>query len=539
MASAKLRWFACRLVVETDPSDGVVRPVGWRMADSDDPDVVIRGDGIGSLLTRIRTTRSCQIVFQNLDIDGRVLINEMMDRGMEPEDGDRPSTDNGFTSMITDDGRIIRIRLHSRSGDTGLLDMMHIVPVSLEEMRPMVLDGQRDWRISDDVCVMARMLAIILSQGLRRVTLSSNSYNDFLDMIGRQQARRWFPHLTKAENDLCSEAFHGGIVWLEPDWRDRPTGPGISVDANSLYPSVAISEPLPVGHPRHFDGKPPKDGLWIARLVADWEPKAGAVPCMPTRLCDRGQLEPPSEPKEITITSVDWENMTRWFDVDALEWQGGLWFHQRRGIFDPFVEKWGSIKHESEGGRRLMAKLMLNSLIGKFGSHTERRNRVVSRDDDGHPVIGEGEWTRTHGVYTPVASFVTAYGRRRLCEAMEANRERLVYADTDGMHLTGTEPPDGIRMDQRDFGAWKVEQVFDDSRHIREKAYVFRAGGHDIVKCSGMPENIRRALDWDTFRPGWSNVAEDGTIKPGLERIIPVFHGGGIRFVATRYRLAG
>lgn len=528
-------WAACRLTWHTD-DDGVSRPDGWRIAKTDQPDVVVKGTSMATLIATMESGRYDHLVCENLDIDGRMIIDAMLDAGYESTESLHP--DKGqMAPMITEDGRIVRIKVSTNSRLVDVDDMLRIVPIGLPSLRPMVCDGDTDWRISDDVCIAARMLRLLLDEGLNRVTLSTNAYQDYLDTIGRTQAKRWYPTLTQAEYDTVAAALHGGIVYLDRRWQGKDTGPGISVDANSLYPSVALSSRLPVGKPRHFDGTPPKDGsLYIVTIVADWELKDDGIPCMPRHYCRDG-MEESHEPTIMTLTSVDLDLIMENYDLDIISWHGGLAFDGRRGLFDAYIHKWGDVKMSSTGARRLLAKLMLNALIGKFGSKTLRQNRKVTRVD-GHTRYELSEYTRSRGIYVPVAAFVNAYARRELCAAMRANHDRVIYADTDSMHLMGMDNPQGIRIDQSAFGAWKVEKTYTDAKHLREKAYIWVGeDGEMEIKCSGMPKNIKERISWDDFKLGWTNTDKSGHIKKGYGRVIPVPVNRGIRYCDTKYTI--
>lgn len=536
--SKKRNWRAFRLCY-TQADDGWSECEEWRAARISDPDVVEKGQGMDDLIARILQSKPGHWVSADLDIDGRIIMAWLLDHGWKAVDDDSP-TAMQFKPLIADSGTIIRIRIRAANGLVDLHDMNRIAPLGMKQMRSIVCDGQRDWRISDDVCVMARVLATLNAEELTRTTVSSNAYNEYLDIIGRADFRRMFPKLKARETDLVAEAFNGGFVWIDPEWRNRHTGPGISVDANSLYPSVALANRLPCGRPKPFEGKAEDDGLiTLQSALVDWDIKPDGLPVLPRRY-RKDEAEPghSMQPTLLTMTDIDWQLVKENYDLMILEWKGGLKFYGQRGMFDEYIGKWGERKRHSDSGQRMMAKMMLNSLFGKLGTKTRRRN-LIPTWENGKIVYDESRVKLSQGIYMPVAAWINAYGRRELIHAIQANRGRAVYCDTDSMHLIGTDEPQGIILDDKAFGAWKVEKRFDDCMHIREKSYMWEDSHGLECKVSGMPENISSAMDWTTYHEGWCNYDDSGNIKPGLERWLPEIEGVRVRMIPGKYRITG
>lgn len=534
-------WAACRLVTSTKEGRLIVH--GWRVAWTKDPDVVIKGNSLDSLINRLAVMKATHIVMINLDMEGRAIIEALAARDWKP--AGEVMHENTFKALITDRNKMITLRLRGKRGTVTLLDLMRVIPIAPKELEPIVLDGDRDWRISDQVNTVARALRVYaVEMNLRRSTISANAYFDFLDTVTRRQALRWFPQLTRNEYNFARSAFHGGIVYLKKEAIGQDIGQGISVDANSLYPSVALSNPLPVGRPRHFETSPEDEdfgSLWIGKALIDWTLKPDGIPCIPRKYWTAGTRgEESGYPVEVVLTSVDYELLQENYTIDVLEWRGGLRFMGFKGIFDKYVNKWGALKKSSEGGERMVSKLMLNSLFGKMGAKNERQNTIVEINENREATYKLGEIERTRGIYAPVAAFITAYGRRELVHAMQANRDRIIYADTDSMHLTGQEPPAAITLDETEFGCWKVEETFEHMRHVREKAYSWIDDDGFHCKCSGMPSNIRNAMTWDTFKAGWTNYdKETGEIIEGLGRTIMMHDGGRVKYVDQKFTIIG
>ena len=538
----KRNWYAVRLDYEQG-NDGWSKCGAWHAAHISDPDVVSKGMGMQSLVERIVGSKPAHWVMVNLDIDGRLLIGHLLHEGWKVA-ADTSPEEKEFSPLISEDGKIIRIRIRTTRGLQDIQDMKRLVPMSLTSLRDMVTDGVRDWRISDDVCVAARMLSELNEEDLTRITLSSNAYNNLLDMIGRHRFSQLFPKLTEQQNRDAAVALTGGFVYLKKGYSGRHVGEGISVDANSLYPSVAMVNKLPIGKPKRFEGEPAENGLLkIYTAVVDWDLKRGGFPVLARRWRKHESTEGSSPtPIEVTMTDVDWQLFHENYNVTVTEWRGGWEYFSRVGILNPYMEKWGAIKMESTGGRRLLSKYMVNTLIGKFGSHTERMSRIPVLHDDGKVTYELQPPRKTKGIYTPLTAFVNAYARRELVKAIKANRTRVVYSDTDSMHLTGSEDPKGIKLDDSAFGAWKVEKRFSDAVHLREKSYLWTDKESGLLQCrvSGMPDNIAKTMTYESFKDGWKNW-DDKTQKiiPGLERWLPLVDAEKVMMFPGRYRIGG
>ena len=534
-------WYAVRLDYQQD-ADGWSECGEWHLAHISDPDVVIKGTGMETLVSRILSSKPAHWVMVNLDVDGRMLIGHLLHEGWHAIENGSPR-EKEFLPLISEDGKIIRIRIRCERGLQDVQDLRRLLPVSLASLREMVTDGVRDWRISDDVCVAARMLAQLNGVDLTRITISSNAYNDLLDMLGRHRFRQLFPKLTRDENAAAAAALTGGFVYLRKGYEGEHVGRGLSVDANAMYPSVARVNRLPVGRPKRFEGAPPDDHLlkiWTA--LVDWDIRESGLPVLARRWRKYEEFEGHSAaPVEVTMTDVDWELFRQNYDVEVVEYRGGYEFFSRVGVLNPYFDKWGGIKMHSSGGRRMLSKFMINVIIGYFGSRTTRVSRVPVLGDDGRVSYELQDPVTGSGIYAPLTAFVNAYGRRELVRAIRANRDRVVYCDTDSMHLMGDEVPLGIRIDDTAFGAWKIEKRFSDAVHLREKSYLWTDAETGEIQCkvSGMPENIASTMDYSTFKVGWQNWdPKTGKVLPGLERWLPMVDGERMRLFAGRYRIS-
>lgn len=215
----------------------------------------------------------------------------------------------------------------------------------------------------------------------------------------------------------------------------------------------------------------------------------------------------------LTLTSIDLQLFFDHYDVYNVEWISGYKFMASDNLFKEYIDYWASVKiqatHEHNSGMRTIAKLMLNTLYGKFGTNPY----VTSR----YPVLIDGEVKykltekeERKALYIPVATFITAHARNKTIRSAQACFDRFIYADTDSLHIRGDSDID-IDVDDVEIGKWKYEFKFDRARYIRAKCYIEH--GHDPIKdeedylkvtVSGMPYNCHGMVTFENFKPGAS-----------------------------------
>ena len=109
--------------------------------------------------------------------------------------------------------------------------------------------------------------------------------------------------------------------------------------------------------------------------------------------------------------------------------------------------------------------------------------------------------------------------------AAQDNYDRFLYADTDSLHLLGTDPPHGVDVDPHALGKWKHEYDFDEGLFLRAKQYGERVGDEYVVHIAGAPRSITDRMtladmvDGAVFMVNWSlfaPVVEWSSLTPRL-----------------------
>lgn len=67
--------------------------------------------------------------------------------------------------------------------------------------------------------------------------------------------------MTAQEDMEIRESYRGGFTYVEPEYAGVDIYGGISVDYNSMYPSMLISKYYPIGEPRMFYGAYASPGI--------------------------------------------------------------------------------------------------------------------------------------------------------------------------------------------------------------------------------------------------------------------------------------
>ena len=526
--------------------------------------------------------------FHNLKFDGEFLLSWLFRNGFRYSESRKDKT---FFSLITDDGLFysITVIFRKRNNKTyekvvfydSLKKLPFKVAVIAKAFELQMSKGEIDYAadrpegyelteeekdyIIRDCQIVAEALKIQMEQGLKKMTNASDAMAGYKEIIGKSRFEKWFPVLPVELDTDLRRAYKGGFVYLKPEYKNRRGLQGITLDVNSLYPSVMYDPDrlLPYGYPMYFEGKPAHDDrypLFIVHMECCFELKPGHLPTLQLKNNRRfveteylttsrimvGKHEE-NDPVEMWLTSVDYQLMLDHYDITDETYINGFRFKGAVGMFKDYIDHWMHIKETTTGALRQLAKLMLNSLYGKFATNPVAYKKLPYMDQDGvvryaTPLI-RGFWFDKKGqrhdeppedetiylgrkrtevyrtpkeklrdpVYTAMGAFITAYAREKTIRSGQTVFDRFIYADTDSLHLIGQEPPEGLEIHPTRLGAWKNEGVFTDSKYIRAKTYMETVDGVAKVTCAGMPDNVKAKVTYDNFHPG---STFDGKLMP-------------------------
>lgn len=301
-----------------------------------------------------------------------------------------------------------------------------------------------------------------------------------------------------------------------------------------MYPAKMKYERLPYGNPIYFEGEYKEDklyNLYVQTISTIFKLKPGKIPSI--QIKNNLSFEPTEYLESsngdlvtLTLTNIDLELFKENYDIIYIKYHGGFKFRSVKGLFTEYIDYWTEqkINSKKEGNTALyqIAKLMLNSLYGKFGLNPRVCGKYPVLTEDGIRYELYPEEIRD-SIYVPVATFITSYARAYIIRSSEAIREYslkkygkdcYVYSDTDSIHClldeTDVEELSKV-MDIDDFrlGAWKLESKFTRGKYVRQKCYIEEYDNDINVTIAGLPKKLGKYITFENFKEGFTIPAID------------------------------
>lgn len=494
--------------------------------------------------------QSAEVFFHNLKFDGHFIIYWLLTHGYSYTEEPKEKC---FSTLITSMGTWYEVTIYHKIFDkrvvkTTIRDSLKKLNMSVRTIAKSfkldTLKGEIDYvkfreenyqmspeeldYLENDTSIVAQALKIQFEKGLDKMTIGADALSHFKQDIGLRQFEYLFPVINKVLDDDIRQSYKGGFTYLNPEFQNKELTNVSSYDVNSLYPYVMHDCFLPFGEPKIFTNKYTQDKrfpLYIQCMKCKFELKPNHIPTIQLknnfRFCPTEYLtSSEDELIYLALTNVDEALFLKHYNVTEIEYLGGVKFRGARGIFNEYIDYWSEIKKESEGGLRQLAKLMLNSLYGKFGTNPRRCSSIPVYDEENDIVkFKKGEETIDNPVYTALACFVTAEARSLTISSCQKNYPLFVYADTDSMHIIANErcknctdgagglwcgkeckfAPVGIEIDAKTLGAWKFEGCAERAKFLRAKTYIKVKDGKTHVTCAGMPDTCKEQVTFENF----------------------------------------
>lgn len=474
--------------------------------------------------------------FHNLKFDGEFIISWLLDNGYKHISDRRLDEENTFTTLISNKGQFYSMEIcFGKKKTVKIIDSLKILPFSVEQVAhafglPIsklsidytakrevghILTNEEIEYLKNDVLIMAMSLHELFSEGLHEMTQGSNALKDYKNIVGSKNFEKWYP-LPDYDYEV-RQSYKGGWTYCDPRTQGKDVGKGIVLDVNSLYPSVMYYEKLPYGTGIGFTGRYVKDetyDLYVQSFKCQFELKENHVPTLQIKEPYYGfrptEYLNSSDDKEVTLcmTSVDLKLFFEHYHVYNITWIGGYKFKSTTGLFKDYIDKWMKVKIEStqngNKGMRTLAKLMLNALYGKFALNPKVQSKIPYKDELGRVRYADDVEEMRDPIYIPMGTFITAYARYKTITSAQKCYDRFMYADTDSLHLLGTEIPEGLEIHPTKLGAWDLEATFTRARFLRQKTYIEEIDGELHITCAGMPKKCYTHVTWDNFQVGQS-----------------------------------
>ena len=520
-------------------------------------------------------------ITSGLKFDGEYIFYYLLTHGYEVIQNKKDRHDKSFTCLIADTGQFYSIEIYFTAGKNPnkvtIYDSLKLINFGVDkiakefalplnkleldydtyrEVGHQLTEHEIEY-IKHDVKIMAMALDIMFKQNLTKLTIASNALANYKNSIS--DFNMYFPPLTHEVDASIRESYKGGFTYLNPLYKEKDVKDDIVVlDSNSMHPSHMMNDFMPIGEPLYFSGKYERDPLYplyIQRFACSFKLKEGKIPSIQLKHT-RGYI--PTEYLEttdgkiikLTLTSVDLELFYMQYDVEDEVWFDGYKFKQLTGLFSNYINYWINKKIEAKkvNNKALytIAKLMLNSLYGRFGLGTKVQSKYPTLEDDKIKYKLYPEEIR-QGVYVPVAAFITAYSRYDIITTCQAIRDYslktygedyYIYSDTDSCHLrrlSDDELSKIIKMDDFKLGYYKRESEAIRGIYIRQKCYLeIDKEGVIHTTVAGLPKDLSKYVTVENFKKGFSILAseEDKEHKLTFKHV-----KGGVLLVDTDFTI--
>lgn len=362
--------------------------------------------------------------------------------------------------------------------------------------------------------------------------------------------------MPKFIHDITNYTYRGAVCYPNPDYTNKTLkGIYVYIDANSLYPSamlpsvqgrncynqMELTHYYPVGVPVRLKSMPTeeimKDRRYVSflklRIKAKIKPDAvipfvslgrqGRVGKGFNRLYRTNDFLREID-ETFWVTSIDYRSIQNYYEIEEQEFIEGIIYTPKNtsnDVFNEYISKWRKIKEqaarEKNAGLKQLAKIMLNSLYGKFAQSIDNVETFFEFGENGSLTVSEGSFDgKTSLKNMGIAAMITSYAREILLDVANLlSPNEFLYCDTDSIIMTESgwrkiREVKGL-LDKAEFGCWDVEHIVKEVKILHQKCYMiteFEAFQRDhkrertIIKCAGASEDIKRFIRYDNFNRG-------------------------------------
>lgn len=570
---------------ETTTDEKDCRVWAWAYCDIQTSEDIKFGTELNDFMCQLKNNGGIYY-FHNLKFDGNFILYWLFKNSYEFNSNSKKLRPGEFSTLISDMGTWYTITIYMKPLETGIAnkveirDSLKIIPLGVEEIpKAYGLDEAKgsidynkprekgyqptneEWEyISHDVSIVAKALKFMRDNGQTKLTSASNALHDFKKRYDKKTYKKYFPELNSRADKDIRMTYKGGWTYLNPKYKNKDIGEGSVYDVNSMYPWAMKYCLLPYGNPVYFSGEYKKSKLYplyVISFTCEFKLKPGKFPSIQLKhsmyfgdneYIESSEVDYGNEAKSIPITlnltCVDYELFRHNYKAWNIEFHGGYMFQAKVGLFTEYIDYWydvkASAKAEGNHGMEKIAKLMLNSLYGKFGARMSGCSKIPYYDATSDIVrYRKSDEEERKGGYLPIATFITSYCRDKIIRAAEVCGDRFIYADTDSVHILGNEPVPGMDVDEYRLGAFKLEERFIRGKFIRQKTYleIYEKGGKEKMnlKCCGMPRKMKDSINENEFYEG--AVYDHNVNEKFVPKLVPKVVPGGVILRETTFKI--
>lgn len=524
------------------------------------------------------------LYFHNLKYDGEYIFSYLLKNGYTCIKDKTERKDKTFTTLISDTGAFYSIEIYFEIKDSKhinkvmIYDSLKILNFSVDKIakdfnlpiKKLELDYKEKREkghiltkkeidyIRNDVEIMARALKIMFDENLTKMTIASDALSNYKEI--NTNFKKYFPTLPYEIDKDIRRSYKGGFTYLNDIYKGKETGRGIVFDKNSMYPAKMMFERMPFGDPIFFEGQYQEDilyPLYIQTISCIFEIKDNMLPTIQIKnnlsfLPNEYIKSSDGDIVTMTLTNIDLELFFEHYNVYELEYHSGWKFRAVKGLFTEYIEYWTNkkiqAKKDNNGALYRIAKLMLNSLYGRFGLNPVSRSKYPYLDDEGIVKYAMYESEIRDPVYIPVATFITSYARKDIIESSQKIRDYsmkkygkdlYIYSDTDSIHCLFDENEDlseVLEIDDYKLGAWKLESKFKKGKYLRQKCYIELDYNEKLnVTVAGLPKKLSDIITFENFDYGFTT--ENIDMEKDKKKLTYKHVKGGVLLVETDFTI--
>lgn len=314
----------------------------------------------------------------------------------------------------------------------------------------------------------------------RAVTLPSLALKVWKDTLKYTFLKSESKKLVKFETD----SYFGGLCWLNEDYVRKDVEVNV-YDVNSMYPYQMLNYKYPYNYIGYWTNKFKKGELGLYKIRCEYPGIPFCFDVETRALSNNGVFIVDTDTVEYLCTICD------------VKIEIGYVYQKTDYIFRDFVSRGYQLRQMGLPGLSYVAKIMLNSLYGKFAEKPVKR--VVSNvfpDNYQNLKIYDGgdyelfDFTQECEIkhrFVAISALVTLRARLHLRKLSELGN--LIYCDTDSLHFT-----DCTMQTSNELGGVKHEYS-GNAVYIAKKVYQFE----HITKCKGIPRVAIENTDFSNF----------------------------------------
>lgn len=326
-----------------------------------------------------------------------------------------------------------------------------------------------------------------------------------------------------AREAYIRSAYYGGLVFLTTTERVENAE---TFDVRSCYPSVMVDYGVPSG--TCYKVTEFQNNHMAIYTVRVRTPDNLVIPILPARNAQgamrwyRGEFVTTVTNRELVFAANN--------GYEILEIIEGIAWEETIFPFNDVIELCKAIRKNFAGEtEETLAKLIQNSLYGKYGSRRERlrvfaAHNATDEDLDGaEPYGDDGLWYLKREFDDEMlckpewSVFITAHARLKLLQAAySCGVENVLYGDTDS--LTIRKGHSDALNKGGDYGQWNFEKEWAVFRAIAPKVYSgVLTNGKEIAAVKGLPKSKIAGSDKkDYTHEQKKSLLENGTARASV-----------------------